>query len=76
MIRKFEDNVRKSGVFDYRRNQQNLGWMHDLVSERLLNNFYTDPEIKAMMPQLEKEVVEGKIPPTQAAWRLLKEIDK
>ncbi|MDP8220927.1 MAG: methylmalonyl Co-A mutase-associated GTPase MeaB [Candidatus Stygibacter frigidus] len=71
MIKRFEGEVRKSGVFEQRRNQQNLGWVHDLVSERLLNKFYTDPKIKAMLPQLEKDVINGKIPPTQAAWKLL-----
>ncbi|MDP8210132.1 MAG: methylmalonyl Co-A mutase-associated GTPase MeaB [Candidatus Stygibacter australis] len=75
MIKRFEEEVRKSGVFEQRRNQQNLGWVHDLVSERLLNRFYTDPKIKAMIPQLEKDVIEGKIPPTQAAWSLLKHLD-
>jgi len=76
MIKRFEENVRKSSVFEERRNQQNLGWVHDLVSERLLNNFYSDPAVRGKLPQLEKDVIEGKIPPTQAAWNLMQDIDK
>ncbi|MCF7912503.1 MAG: methylmalonyl Co-A mutase-associated GTPase MeaB [Candidatus Cloacimonetes bacterium] len=71
MIKRFESIVRGSGFFEQRRNQQNLRWVHDLVSERLLNEFYANPRIKALLPQLEKDVINGKIPPTQAAWQLL-----
>lgn len=74
IIKKYEKIVRRSGVFTERRNQQNLGWMHDLVNEHLLNVFYNDPRILEILPNLEKEVRSGKIPPTKAAWKLLKEI--
>jgi GTPase len=75
MIKRFEAIVRESKIFELRRNQQNLGWVHDLVSERLLNEFYANPKIKAMLPQLEKDVIKGKIPPTQAAWQILRGLE-
>jgi LAO/AO transport system kinase len=71
MIKRFEADVRETGVLELRRNQQNLRWVHDLLSEHLLNDFYHDPVIKKILPQIEKDVVNGNIPPTQAAWKLL-----
>lgn len=71
MIKRYEQKVRESGYFAERRNQQNLGWMHDLVNEHLLSVFYNQPRVKELLPALEKEVVSGAKPPTQAAWQLL-----
>lgn len=75
MILRFRDNVVESGIFEERRNQQNLGWVHDLVSEHLLNVFYGNNKIKELLPALEKKVISGKLPPTQAARILMSEFE-
>jgi LAO/AO transport system kinase len=76
MILKFQENVKSSGVFTQRRQQQNLGWVHDLVGEHLSNIFYQDSRIKAILPDLEKQVIAGKLPPTQAARKLMEIFEK
>jgi len=71
MIKRFEAIVRETGIFEQRRNQQNLGWVHDLVSEHLLNVFYHNELIKATLPHLERQIINGEIPPTKAAQDLM-----
>jgi LAO/AO transport system kinase len=71
MIMRFKKEVRQSGVFEERRNQQNMGWMHDLISEHLINVFYNNPQIKEKLPELEEKVRSSEINPTKAAMRLL-----
>lgn len=76
MIMRFKENIISSGVFQLRRNQQNLGWVHDLVNEHLLSVFYNNPVIKTNLPEIENKVISGELPPTQAAWQLMKEFDR
>jgi LAO/AO transport system kinase len=75
MILRFRDNVTASGIFEERRNLQNLGWMHDLVSEHLMNVFYGNIRVKALLSDLVEEVISGKLPPTQAARLLMTEFE-
>ena len=71
VIEAFRDNTLASGVFEKRRQQQNLDWMHNLVLEQIKREFYGNADIRQHMPAIEQRVIGGKISPTQAATRLL-----
>ena len=70
-VEAFRANTTASGVFEKRRQQQNLDWMHNLILEQIKRAFYGHPEIRRNMPAIEQQVIGGKISPTQAATRLL-----
>ena len=73
VIEKFRELTTKSQVWDIRRKNQQRDWLHALVEEHLSRNFFTDPKIKAILPQIEQEVMEGKSTAIAAARRLLGE---
>jgi len=73
VIGKFRELTTKSQVWDIRRKHQQRDWLHALVEEHLSRNFFTDPKIKAILPQIEQEVMDGKTTAITAARRLLGE---
>lgn len=73
MIFSYIDNVKESGYFQYRRNEQSKYWMYESINEHLRNNFYYNPTIKSQIKDIEDEVLGGKMTSFIAAKRLLDE---
>ncbi len=71
IINKFEQNTKSSGVFDSRRKEQLLDWMHSMLEEALKTNFFSNPKIKSEIPNLKNDILEAKITPTTAVQILL-----
>jgi len=70
-VERFFEEVQGSGQLDTRRRDQALQWMRSTVAQELERRFFDQPSIKAKLPDLERAVLDGKIPPTVAARRLL-----
>ncbi len=66
MITEFISTTEKSGVFEYRRDQQRKESIHETIKDHLLQLFYNAPEIKKILPELEDKVVSKEIPVTKA----------
>ncbi len=60
-----------SGTTRLRRQEQDVYWMHQLISGELLDLFHEDSRVLAAMPALEKAVHSGERSPHQAAQELL-----
>ena len=73
-VERFFQEIRQSGQLDARRREQSLQWMRSTVAQELERRFFDQPEVKAALPDLERDVLDGKVPPTVAARRLLKEV--
>ncbi|TCT02996.1 methylmalonyl Co-A mutase-associated GTPase MeaB [Aquabacter spiritensis] len=56
-----------AGAFAATRRTQQVRWMWTLLHERLAARVATDPAITARVPDLEREVAEGRLAPTLAA---------
>ena len=63
--------TRKSGYFDRLRKEQEVAFMHNMISESLNNSFYSDNKIRIMRQELENQLYEGTITSHKAALRLL-----
>ncbi|MDR1621536.1 MAG: methylmalonyl Co-A mutase-associated GTPase MeaB, partial [Synergistaceae bacterium] len=72
VVEAFRANTLASGVFEKRRQQQNLDWMHSLVLEQIKRTFYGNAKVRQHMPAIEQQVIGGAISPTQAATQLLR----
>jgi LAO/AO transport system kinase len=59
------------GAFHTKRAQQNRDWMHQLVSEMLRLKLDQNPDIKALLPDLEQSVEEQLVTPYSAARKIL-----
>jgi LAO/AO transport system kinase len=68
--------TRDSGFFEERRKRQDVIRMHDTISEFLKTSFYSNPEIRQMIPDLEKQLYNGNITSYTAAFKLLNEYNK
>lgn len=75
MVREFTTQARTSGVFEERRKRQSLEWLHKMVEERLRNAFYQDERVRSMLGEVEEQVLNGRMPVTRAAWKLLEAWD-
>jgi LAO/AO transport system kinase len=63
--------LRVSGELAERRRRQNLGWVWDLVEDRLRQAVRTHPAVAAIRDDLERQVLAGTTPASAAARRLL-----
>ncbi|MCO5250659.1 MAG: methylmalonyl Co-A mutase-associated GTPase MeaB [Candidatus Kapabacteria bacterium] len=71
-INEFLINVKSSGVFDSRRKKQVIDWIYAMIEEEIKNQFYNNKIITNLRPDIEKNVLDGIITPTQAVRELLK----
>ena len=70
-VEEFRANTTASGVFERRRHQQELDWMHNLILEQIKRVFYAQPRVQQHRGVIEDLVIRGRLSPTQAATQLL-----
>ncbi|MGQ9819889.1 MAG: methylmalonyl Co-A mutase-associated GTPase MeaB [Candidatus Kapaibacteriales bacterium] len=75
VVNNFVRVTKENGVFQKRRNQQYLDWLHSLIYEHLLDIFYKHPKIQQILPTIEKKVFEQQMTPTKAVEIIFKEFD-
>lgn len=75
VIESFERQTKKSGVFESRRKSQTLDWVHAMVNEHLLKLFYRHPDVAGFLPEIEKAVLDGSLPPTSAVTELFRKFN-
>ncbi|MDY0381563.1 MAG: methylmalonyl Co-A mutase-associated GTPase MeaB, partial [Candidatus Cloacimonadaceae bacterium] len=63
----------ESGVFEQRRLSQTAAWFEDLISEAVLSRFFQSSHTKQHLPELRKQVAEGRIPVALAVSMLLED---
>lgn len=71
MIFDYINEVKKSGYFQFRRNEQSKYWMYESINEHLRNDFYYNPKVKEMLGTLSGQVLDGHVTSFVAAKRLL-----
>jgi LAO/AO transport system kinase len=59
-----------SGEWAAKRRAQQIKWLWAMVDDRLLTRFKTDAKVKKLIPQLEADVGEGRLPPGAAVEKL------
>lgn len=72
IIKRFEEITKENGFFEERRNNQIISWVNSMIREYLINSFYHNHNIKEVMPELQHNLLSGKITPTNAVDYLLK----
>jgi len=71
LVTDFAEAGRRSGGLARRRQEQDLEWMHAMITERLRDEFYGDPVVRRRLAEVEAEVRAGRMPATQADWSIL-----
>lgn len=74
-INNFQDNTKNSGIFEIRRKNQMLEWMHSMLEEGIKSKFYSNPKISNKINDIEALVTKTEITPTAAVNELLNMVD-
>lgn len=70
-IRDFRDRTLRSGFLQARRKGQTLDWMRDMVMDQLRQAFETRPAVQRILREVERDVLDGRVPAAAGAKRLL-----
>ncbi|MFD2422129.1 methylmalonyl Co-A mutase-associated GTPase MeaB [Amycolatopsis pigmentata] len=70
-IERHQQTMISSGELDRRRKRQQVEWTWALVRDQLLGSLAEHPGVRAVVPEVEKAVAEGRLTPTLAAQRVL-----
>jgi LAO/AO transport system kinase len=71
IITEYLNFTRNSGYFEKFRKEQAVIRMHDTVLEYLNNSFYSNKEVKILLPEIERQLNEETITSYRAALILL-----
>ena len=69
-ITTFEQTVKASNVWSHRRHKQTKEWFESMITDHLIDSFYGDPVKKALVRDLERQILEGKLTVTQGVDRI------
>lgn len=70
-INKFVRAIRKSGIYEKRRREQQLEWVYSLIDSTILNKFYSKSAVSKIRAKIDKQVLEGKMTTTEAVNLIL-----
>ena len=70
-VDRFKATISKDGRLQQQRAQQAKAWMWSEMAESLVVDLKSDPSIKRMIPDLESAVLDGSLPATVAAQRMI-----
>ena len=71
IIQQYQTVLSEAGEIKRNRAHQAKTWMWSEVTDELVDNLKSDPDVKAQVKQLEKKVTDGKLSPTVAAQQLI-----
>lgn len=70
-IMEYVDYTTSKGYFEKLRKEQEVAFMHSMISESLNNSFYNNEKVKSLLFELEKQLYEGTMTSHKAAIVLL-----
>jgi LAO/AO transport system kinase len=70
-IEEFSTTTRQSGAFNDRRKRQSIEWMHSMIAEELHRRFYRDPDVRKILPEIERQVAGQTLPAATAVHRVM-----
>jgi LAO/AO transport system kinase len=72
-VRRHHDVLSESGELTEKRRRQQVDWTWTMVRDTLLTRLAEHPGVRALGPELERQVADGELTPTLAAERILEE---
>jgi LAO/AO transport system kinase len=75
VVEAFRDKTTESGVLEKRRRSQTLDWVYSMVEEHLRSSFFEHTGVERIRAEIEHDVMWGRMPPTVAVQRLIKEFE-
>ncbi|MBL0317266.1 MAG: methylmalonyl Co-A mutase-associated GTPase MeaB [Flavobacteriales bacterium] len=66
----FEKWMKERNLFEAHRRDQDINWFHETIREKIIHEFYHNPENLARIAVAVEEIKSGKITPFEAASRI------
>lgn len=76
VIQQFRDTVKASGLFEQRRQQQNITWVETMIDEFFKTMIAQNETIQNARAELEHKVTQGHLSPTAAARQIIGTIEQ
>jgi LAO/AO transport system kinase len=70
-VERHHRTLSESGELAAKRRRQQVDWTWTMVRDTLLTRLHEHPGVRALAPELEREVADGELTPTLAAGRIL-----
>ncbi|HEX6015214.1 MAG TPA: methylmalonyl Co-A mutase-associated GTPase MeaB [Geminicoccaceae bacterium] len=70
-VGRHRERLEASGELAAKRRGQQVAWMWSMLEDRLLRALREQPRLRALLPELERAVAEGRLTPALAAERVL-----
>ena len=70
-VTRFNESVNRNGELADARSTQATAWLWSEIGDTLLERFRSNARVDAALPQIERDVAEGRLTPTKAAVELL-----
>jgi LAO/AO transport system kinase len=70
-IERFDRSMRESGELDQLRGQQATSWLWSSLHGGLLDELRSDPDVRELLDDLQRDVAAGTVSPTVAARKIL-----
>lgn len=71
IVQRYQTALSEAGEIERNRANQAKAWMWSEVTDELVDDLKSDPDVKTRVKQLEKKVTDGKLSPTVAAQQLI-----
>jgi LAO/AO transport system kinase len=74
-VQQHRDALTASGEFAEKRDGQMIQWMWSIVEDRLIGRLKSDSGVRTLAPEIERQLRDGSMTPTQGAQRLLAQLN-
>jgi LAO/AO transport system kinase len=74
-VLKHRDVLTEAGEFDARRRRQQVEWMWSMVRDAVLDRVLSNPTVRKVRDEVERQVRDGELPPALAAQQILEAAD-
>ncbi|BBM87742.1 methylmalonyl Co-A mutase-associated GTPase MeaB [Candidatus Uabimicrobium amorphum] len=71
IIEEHKELMRRHNFFHHKRHLQEKKWLHNLIVQKLKDDFYQHDKIKDILPDMERKVCDGNLLVTTAAKKLV-----
>ncbi|MEV4319357.1 methylmalonyl Co-A mutase-associated GTPase MeaB [Actinocrispum sp. NPDC049592] len=71
-VRSHHSTLDAAGELTAKRSRQQVDWTWSMVRDALMSRLSDNPEVRAITPEVERDVQDGRLTPTLAAERILK----
>jgi LAO/AO transport system kinase len=75
-VERHRDALTSAGEFEAKRTRQQTDWMWAMVEERLLGQLRSDTGVRTLAPDIERQLRDRSMTPTQGANRILAELGR